>query len=205
MKIYRPVTVLVGVLLVIAAGLIRLALPQERLEDVTRYTVSGIVGQPLEGKDFTLTVTRVKLARTVDPRPEDDDAEAKEDDKPLKTNGIFVTVEYDIVGEHRAGSAGGATLRTNEDSEYVPIKKIIRSQVTIPPPGYVESSSLVFEANPEDLSGLRMVVKELRPVTVTTEDYSVDLGVPDQVVADDMVQNAEETYPLTDPTTRAAG
>lgn len=204
MKLYRPSTVIVGVVLVIAAGLIRLALPEQRLEDPTRYTVHGAVGQPVEGKDFTLTVTRVKLAHAVDPNPDDDDDRADENDKPASTNGIFVTVEYDVLGEHKKGSVGDATLKTDEGTEYVPIRQIIRSQVNIPPPGYIESSSLVFEANPDDLADLTLWMKKLRSVTVTTEDYAVDLGVPDQAVADEMVRNAEESYPLTDPTMRAA-
>ena len=40
-KIYRPVTVLVGVLLVIAAGLIRLALPEQMLETRPATAVCG--------------------------------------------------------------------------------------------------------------------------------------------------------------------
>ncbi len=204
MKLYRPSTILVGVLLIIAAGLIRLALPEQVLEDKTRYAVRGTVGQPVDGKDFTLTVTRVKLARTIDPNPGDDDSEAEDDDKPIETNGIFVTVEYDVVGRREKGAAGSATLKTDEDSEYIPIPRIIRSNVGTPAPGFIESSFLVFEANPEDLAGLTMWLKELRGITTTAEDYAIDLGIPNQAVADEMVRTAEQSYPLTDPKTRAA-
>jgi hypothetical protein len=203
-KVYRPSTVLVGVLLIIAAGLIRLALPEQVMEDKTRYAVRSTVGQPVDGKDFTLTVTRVKLARTIDPNPDDDDSQASDDDKPVETNGIFVTVEYDIVGRREKGGAGSATLKTDEDSEYVPIGQIIRTSVGVPAPGFVESSFLVFEANPDDLAGLTMWLKELRGVTTTAEDYAIDLGIPNQAVADEMVSNAEQTYPMKEPTTRAA-
>jgi hypothetical protein len=203
-KIYRPSTILVGVLLVITAGLVRLALPEQVMEDKTRYAVRGTVGQPVHGKDFTLTVTRVKLARTIDPEPDDVDSEADDEDKPMETNGTFVTVEYDIVGRRQKGGAGSATLKTDEDTEYVPIPSIIRSSVGVPAPGFVESSFLVFEANPDDLAGLTMWLKELRGITTTAEDYAVDLGIPNQAVADEMVRNAEQTYPLKEPTTRAA-
>ena len=204
MKLYRPVTVLVGVALVIIAGLIRLAEPEERLEDVTRYAVHGGVGEPVQGKDFTLTVTRVKFARVVDPRPDDDDTKADADDRPVKTNGIFVTVEYEMQGRHEAGSAGDASLKADGGSVYVPINKAIRSQLNIPQPGFVESAALVFEANPDDLVGLTLWAKKLRGLTTLTEDYAIDLGVPDEAVAKDMIEHAEKTYPLRDPTMRAA-
>jgi hypothetical protein len=203
-KLYRPATVLVGVALVIIAGLIRLAEPEERLDDVSRYAVRGSVGKPLDGKDFTLTVTRVKFARAVDPRPDDDDANARPEDKPIKTSGIFVTVEYEMRGRHETGSAGEATLKADGGSVYVPISKGLRTQLNIPQPGFVESASLVFEANPDDLVGLTLRAKQLQVLSRTTEDYAIDLGVGDEAVAKDMLEHAENMYPLTRAKTRAA-
>lgn len=204
MRLYRPVTVLVGVALVIVAGLIRLAEPDERLEDTTRYAVHGGVGEPVKGKDFILTVNRVKFARVVDPNPNDDDTEADADDRPIKTNGIFVTVEYQMEGRHESGSAGDASLKADGGSVYVPINKAIRSQLNIPQPGFIESGSLVFEANPDDLVGLTLWAKKLRGLTTLTEDYAVDLDIPDESVAKNMIEHAEKSYPLTQPTLRAA-
>ena len=203
MRLYRPATVLVGVALVIVAGLIRLAEPEERVEDVSRYALHGVIGEPLRGKDFTLTVTRVKFARVVDPNPNDDDTKAAPDDRPIKTNGIFVTVEYQMEGRHETGSAGDASLKADGGSVYVPINKAIRSQLNIPQPGFAESSSLVFEANPDDLVGLTLWAKKLHVLSTLTEDYAIDLGVPDEAVVKDMIEHAEKSYPLTKPTLRA--
>jgi hypothetical protein len=202
-RVYRPATVLVGVALVILAGMIRLAEPDQRLDDVSRYTIRGSLNQPVAGKDFTLTVTRVKLAREIDPKPDDDDTKARPDDQPVRTRGIFVTVEYTIEGRRQQGSAGDATLQTDGGAVYVPIRKIIRSGVNIPPPGFAESSSMVFEANPDDLAGLTLLVRQARFLTTTTEDYAVDLGVPDEAAARGMVDKAERSYPLPTPTMRA--
>lgn len=200
MRLYRPVTVLVGLALVVVGGLIRLALPEELLDEANRYPVRGSLGRAVVGKDFTLTVTRVKLARTVDPNPDDDAADSS---KLLETSGIFVTIEYLIEGRHQAASVGNATLSTAEGTRYQAIGTVGRSQLSTPPPGFVEHSSLVFEASPADLSGLTLWVKRLQPITVTTEDYAVDLAVPDQRVADEMVRNAEQTYPVRRTTKRA--
>src|SRR5262245_42715119 len=158
----------------------------------------------MEGKDFILTVNRVKFARVVDPKPNDDDTKADEDDRPIKTNGIFVTVEYEMEGRHESGSAGDASLKADGGSVYVPINKAIRSQLNVPQPGFIESGSLVFEANPDDLVGLTLWAKKLRGLTTLTEDYAIDLGVPDESAAKDMIVHAEKSYPLTQPTLRAA-
>jgi hypothetical protein len=87
---------------------------------------------------------------------------------------------------------------------YIPINKAIRSQLNIPQPGFVESGSLVFEANPDDLVGLTLWAKKLRGLTTLTEDYAIDLDIPDESVAKDMIEHAERSYPLTQPTLRAA-
>ena len=207
MRLYRPVTVLVGVALVVLAGLIRLGEPEQVYEDVTRYAVRGQLGQKLTGPDFELTVTRVKFARKLDPRPDDTPipgSTPRPEDQPVDTNGIFVTVEYQVLGKRKSGSVGSATLEADGGSTYVPVNRTIGSNVTIPQPGFVESASLVFEANPDDLVGLTLWAKKLRGLSVTTADYAIDLGIPDEAVAKDMIAKAEDTYPLRDSTLRAA-
>lgn len=207
MRLYRPVTILVGIALVIIAGLVRLGEPEQVYDDVSRYAVRGQLGQKLVGPDFELTVTRVKLAREFDPRPDDSSstgATPDPEDQPVRTDGIFVTVEYQVLGKREAGSVGSATLQTDGGSVYVPVNRAIRSGLTIPQPGFVESSSLVFEANPDDLVGLTLWAKKLRALSVTAADYAIDLGVPDESVAKDMIAKAEKVYPLKDPTLRAA-
>lgn len=200
MKLYRPMTILVGVVLVIIAGLVRLGEPDEVYEQSNRYTKHGEVGKPLTGIDFTLTVTRVRFARAVDPNP---DSDSREDDRPVKTNGTFVTVDYEVEGRHQAGTAGDLTLKADGGSVYEPINRAISSSITIPEPGFIESSTAIFEANPEDLAGLTMWVKPMRFLTVTTEQYAIDLGVKDAATARDMLDKADAVYPMTDSTKRA--
>lgn len=200
MKLYRPATILVGVVLVIIAGLVRLGEPDEVYEQPNRYTKHGKVGKPLTGIDFTLTVNRVKFARAVDPNPDSDN---RDEDRPVKTNGIFVTVEYEVEGRHKTGSAGDLTLKADGGSVYEPINRAISTSVTIPEPGFIETETAIFEANPEDLAGLTMWIKPLTFLTVTTEDYAIDLGIKDTAAARDMLDKAEATYPMTDGTKRA--
>lgn len=207
MKLYRPVTILVGIALVIIAGLIRLGEPDQVYEDVSRYAVRGGVGQTIKGRDFELTVTRVKFARELDPRRGDStstSATPSPEDQPIRTNGIFVTVDYQVLGKNEEGSAGGATLTADGGSTYVPVNRALSSSIAIPPPGFIESASLVFETNPDDLVGLTLWAKKLRGLSVTTEDYAIDLGIPDEAIAKDMIAKAEKLYPLREATRRAA-
>ena len=207
MNLYRPATVLVGIALVIIAGLIRLGEPDQVYDDITRYAVRGNVGQTIKGRDFELTVTRVKFAREIDPRPDDaasSSATPPPEDLPFGTRGIFVTVEFQVLGKNEAGSVGSATLQADGGSVYVPVNRTIGTQISIPPPGFLESSSLAFEADPDDLVGLTLWAKKLRGLTVTTADYAIDLGIPDEAVAKDMIAKAEKTYPLRKSTVRAA-
>lgn len=200
MKLYRPVTILVGVVLVIVAGLVRLGEPDQVYEQSNRYTKHGKVGKPLTGIDFTLTVNRVRFARAVDPDP---DSDAEEEDRPVKTNGIYVTVEYEVEGRHRAGSAGDPTLKADGGSVYEPSSLVISNNLNIPEPGFIETSTLVFEANPEDLAGLTLWVKPVVFLTVTTEDYAIDLGIKNAATARELMDKAEAVFPITDGTKRA--
>jgi hypothetical protein len=199
-KLYRPVTILVGVVLVIVAGLVRLGEPDQVYEETNRYTKHGKLGKPLTGIDFTLTVNRVRFARAVDPDP---DSDAQEEDRPVRTNGIYVTVEYEVEGRHKAGTAGDTTLKADGGSVYQPISQVISDSVNIPEPGFIETSTLIFEANPEDLAGLTLWIKPLAFLTVTTEDYAIDLGIKNAATARELMSKAEAVFPITDGTKRA--
>ena len=66
MKLYRPATVLVGVLFVLLGGLTRLATPEQVFEEQNLEVVHGTIGEPLKyGGDSTVTVTRMKFAKAV--------------------------------------------------------------------------------------------------------------------------------------------
>ncbi|HEY3006084.1 MAG TPA: hypothetical protein VGJ44_27295 [Kribbellaceae bacterium] len=203
MRLYRPVTVLVGVVLVLLSGVARLTEPKQVYEETNRYTTHGAMNQPVDGKDFTLTVLRAQAYHSYDPRPDDDDAKADPADRPRKTDGIFVAVEFEVEGRKKKGSAGEATLRSDSGTVYTPVNQLIGSSLDIPAPGFVEQSALVFEVNPDDLAGLTFWVRPQAVITVTTEDYAVDLGLPDQASADEFVKRAQKMYYAEDEAVRA--
>ena len=63
-KLYRPATVLVGMLFVLLGGLTRLAEPDQVYDDETnRVVVKGTIGEALDYSGSTVTVHRMKFAR----------------------------------------------------------------------------------------------------------------------------------------------
>jgi hypothetical protein len=198
-KLYRPVTILVGVVLVLLSGIARLGEPKQVMDDVTWITKHGSMNQPLKGTDFALTVVQARAYKKYDPRPDDDDAEAKPDDKPRKSDGVFIAVNFEVEGSQSEGSAGDATLRSDSGTVYVPLNKLIHTLVDIPAPGFVENQDLLFEVNPADLAGLTFNVRQGRVITTTAEQYEIDLGLPDQATADEFVARAGKMYVSKDP------
>jgi len=201
-RLYRPVTVLVGVVLVLMSGIARLGEPKQVMDDVTWVTKRGTMNQPLQAKDCTITVVRVSAYRGYDPRPDDTDDDADPEDKPRKTDGVFVLVTFEVEGRHQKGSAGSATLQSDSGAVYEPVSKLIRSTVDIPPPGFVQTTDLLFEVNPADLAGLTFRVRVGRVITTTAEEYVFDLGLPDQAAADEFTGRAAKMYYDQDPIVR---
>lgn len=184
MKIYRPVTVVVGLVVVLLGGLVRLGDPQQVLDDVTRQLVRGTIGAPVIGKDFTLTVVRMKVAQTVLKNENDDAKEA------LTTEGLFVAVEFDIAGRHRPKVVGDLSLTTDNGATYTPIGTPGATSVATPEPGFTESQVAVFEVNPSDLAGLTLRVTPVLFVSYFTVNYAIDLGVPSEEIAAELVSKA---------------
>jgi hypothetical protein len=197
-KIYRPITIVVGVVFVLLGGIVRLADPSEVMDDSTRKLERDTIGAPITGEDFTLTVTRVKLVTTVLKNESDDLKDA------LTTDGIFVAVEFDVAGRHLPKTVGDLSLVTDGGATYEPINS--PSAVATPPPGFTESRTAVFEANPSDLAGLTLRVTPVLFISYYTTNYAVDLGIPSDDVAADLVAKAStETggeYVIPDSQTR---
>jgi hypothetical protein len=195
-KLYRPVTVLVGVLFVLAGGLVRYADPNKFLEDPSRDVIHAVVGQTVAIDDGSVEVTRVKFAQTVVEHLED------KDEAPITTDGIFVAVEFDATTGAKKQLGQQAQLKGESGAVYEPISQVIRSSVDFPAPGFSKSSFLIFEVNPEDTVGLALYLKATSFWTVLVNDYEIDLGIPDRATADDLIAGAEKSYAFPTESTR---
>jgi hypothetical protein len=195
MRLYRPVTVLVGVLFVLAGGLVRLAMPEELLDDPFRKPVRAAIGEPIVQDGFTFSVVRVRAAQALVENP---NSTAEE---PLRTNGIFLTVEYQVEGRRQKDSVGEASVKSGSGVTYRPVRTVTGS-VNIPPPGFTESDAVIFEVNPDDMAGLTLHVQQLAFFTVTNNEYIVDLGIPTDEAGRQMVERAAKEYVTPDATRR---
>jgi hypothetical protein len=197
-RLYRPATVLIGVLFVLLGGLTRLLGPDQVLDDPTRQVVRGTVGQELRYGSSTVTVTRVRFARTFSSRPDDSG------DKPVETDGSFVAVEYDAARGPGDPNPNEVSLTTDEGTSYRPVTEGILTGLTFPAPGFTQSGSFVFEVNPSDLTGLTLRITTSQVWTVLAQDLAIDLAVPDEGIAKELVAGAAAEYLVRKPVTRVA-
>ena len=188
MKIYRPITVAVGVVLVLLAGLVRLGDPERALEDQTRTVKQARIGEQLTGDDFTLEVHRLRFAR------EYAYENKLSDDRPVTTDGVFAILEYSVTGRSQKGSIGTTTLRSNSGVTYEPHDLNPRTSLYIPEPGFTETYYMIFEVNPDDIAGLTLRLERIQMFTVLATDYHVDLGIPDTEAGHELADQAAELY-----------
>jgi hypothetical protein len=200
-KLYRPATVAVGVLFVLLGGLTRLATPEQVFEEQNMIAVSGTIGESLKyaGTDSTVTVTRMKFAKTV---VEEDSGDG---DKPLETNGVYVALEWDTVRGVKKPDNIAATLTADGGTVYAPIEGPSDSGIDFPTAGFAKTGAVVFEVNPTDLKGLTLNVRPSGMLFNVLNSYvEVDLGIPSEDIAQQLVDGAEEQYVLQEPVTRVA-
>ncbi|GAA1564276.1 hypothetical protein GCM10009789_16940 [Kribbella sancticallisti] len=196
MKLYRPATVTVGVLFVLLGGLTRLAAPDQVYGEDNRAIVHGTIGETLTYGGSQVTVTRMKFVKSLRARESDEDV--------VESNGIFVAIEYDTVRGTPDPPSNDATLVADGGSVYAPVAQVIADGFDFAEPGFGKTGALVFEVNPADLSGLTLKVRTIRFFTVLAEDLAVDLGVPDETIAQQHIDKADAEYVLPKSVTRVA-
>jgi hypothetical protein len=197
MKLYRPVTIAVGVLFVLLGGLTRLLDPSSVYEDQTRIITKGAIGEDVKLFDSTVTVTRMRFAKSF--------AEGDDGSPRVNTEGVFVAVEYDAVRGTKDPGTNSATLTADDGSVYAPVSEIIESGINFTEPGFARSGALVFEVNPSDVVGLTF---ELSPYgqlfNTLNRELAIDLGVPDEEIAERSIEQAEDQYVIPDSVIRVA-
>jgi hypothetical protein len=198
-KLYRPATVLVGVLFVLIGGLTRLATPDQVFEEQNMEVVRGTIGEPLKyGGDSTVTVTRMKFAKGIL------DDSGNDDDKPIETNGVFVAVEWDTVRGIKKPGNSGVTLLADGGSVYQAIGGLSDSGLDFPEAGFAKTGTIVFEVNPTDLKGLTLQIRPTQFYNVLNSSVQVDLGIPSEDVAQQLVDGADAQYVVQSPVVRVA-
>jgi hypothetical protein len=201
MKLYRPATILVGLLFVLLGGIVRLASSDNIYHDTPNLAiVSGQIGQSLQyaGSGSTLKVTRIEFARKIL------SATASDDDKPVDTNGIYVAVEWDAVRGVTKPDSFTPTLTTDSGSVYQEVSDPTQSGIDFPDAGFARTGAVVFEANPADLKGLTLRLKPSMFFNVYNSEIRVDLGIPTEAIAQQMVDGAKDQYVVNDAVTRVA-
>ena len=199
MKLYRPATVLVGVLFVLLGGLTRLASPDQVYGDEDNLIiVHGTIGSKLEYGDATIEVTRMKFAKSYLPSSADDD------DKPIETNGVYVALEWDTVRGTQNPTILNATLEADGGTVYTPAGETTGNGVEFADAGFGETGAVVFEVNPVDLKGLTLKLRPSQFYNVLAHAIDVDLGIPSEAVAQQFVEGATDQYVIPRPVQRVA-
>lgn len=196
MKLYRPATVVIGVILVLLGGLTRLANPEQVFDDDTRVVTRGTIGEELKYGDSRLTITRMRFVKSFQAH--------ESDDKMVQTKGIFVAIEYDAVRGPKDPGANSVTLKADGGSVYEPVSEGIGDSISFPQPGFAQSGALVFEVNPADVAGLTFYLKRTQFFNSLAQDLAIDLAVPSKEIAQRSIDGAADEYVMPDETTRVA-
>jgi hypothetical protein len=196
-KLYRPATVLVGVLFVLLGGLTRLAAPDQVYDQQNLQVVKGTIGEALEYGESTVTITRMKFAKGV----LDDSGN---DDKPFETNGVYVALEWDTVRGIEKPENIGATLVADGGTVYKSIGGLNDSGIDLPDAGFAKTGAIVFEVNPTDLKGLTLQLRPTMFFNVLNSYVEVDLGIPSEEVAQQLVDGADAQYVVQRSVVRVA-
>lgn len=200
MKLYRPATILVGILFVLLGGLTRLATPEHVYDQQNIKVEHGTIGAALDftGSGSTVKVTRIKFARTVL------DSSAGDGDKPIDTNGIYVAIEWDTVRGDRKPDSIEPTLTADGGSVYEPAEGLDNSNMDFPNAGYARAGTIVFEVNPTDMKNLTLRLRSMMLFNVYNTEIQVDLGIPTEAIAQQMVDTAAPQYIVESSVTRVA-
>lgn len=197
MKLYRPATVFVGILFVLLGGLARLIDIDQVYDDSSRVTVHGTIGPKIPFGDSSLTVTRMRFVKTF--------LEHEDDDKPIQTDGVFVAIEYDAVRGTGDPGSNNVTVTADGGTVYEPVAQSASSGVNFPQPGFAESGAFLFELNTSDIKGLTLKLHTVQLFNgVPARDISVDLAVPSDAIAKQLVEKAADQYVLPHRTSRVA-
>jgi hypothetical protein len=199
-KLYRPATILVGILFVLLGGLTRLATPEHVYDQQNIKVEHGTIGEALDytGSGSTVKVTRIKFARAVL------DSSASEGQKPIDTNGIYVAIEWDTVRGDRKPDGIEATLLADGGSVYQPVEGLNNSNLDFPNAGYARIGTIVFEVNPTDMKNLTLRLHSMMLFNTYNSEIQVNLGIPTEAIAQQMIDTAAPQYVVENAITRVA-
>ena len=118
---------------------------------------------------------------------------------------MYVALEWDTVrGTDRTPSTLNATLTANGGTVYEPVGGLNSDTVDFPEPGFGSTGAVVFEVNPADLDGLTLKLRPSMIYNVLWKVIDVDLGIPSETVAQQLVDGAAEQYVVPKTVERVA-
>lgn len=196
MKLYRPATVLVGILFVLLGGLTRLAEPDQVYDESNRVVTKGTIGETLPYYGSTVTVHRMKFARAY--------LTGSGDDKAVPSSGIYVAIEYSTERGTEKNPNPSPDLITDAGTVYQPIGETWGGNIDFDAPGFGVDGAIVFEVNPADVKGLTLRVRTTLFYNVLMKDLAFDLGVPDDKAAKQLIDTATPEFLIPHGTKRVA-
>lgn len=112
------------------------------------FKVTGTIGEPVELRSGTVTLSGLRLARTLQP------TSGTDDDKPLETPGVWVLVDYRFVAARKPESLQ-PKLVTIDHRVYRPSSRPGSTTETalLGEPSFPEEGTLAFEVPRNALSG----------------------------------------------------
>ncbi|GAA4560580.1 DUF4352 domain-containing protein [Planotetraspora kaengkrachanensis] len=162
-------------------------------------TTKGEIGQFVETNRYTVKVTTVTAAHSVDTRVTPGSSAVK-----VETNSLFVLVNLRATSRSepmRLNSLGPPLLLTADGRRYRPTDKVDESLTFFAKqiqPGFWSTGTLVYEVPPTALPGARFVFIPPDSAIVvdnSTPEAEIDLGLTDAAAAR-LVSRAEAFHPL---------
>jgi len=117
---------------------------------------------------------------------------------------VYVAVEWDAVRGVKKPDDIKATLEADGGSVYEPTEGLSNSRLDFPDAGFARTGTMVFEVNPSDLKNLTLKLTPTMIFNVYNSEIQVDLGIPTEAIAQQMVDGAVPQYVVENPVTRVA-
>jgi hypothetical protein len=135
-------------------------------EDERFEVVSGVVGEPLAIETGVVTATAVRVGTGI----------KEYDGIGNPTDGVYVMVSVTFAATGSESLSLGEAQPLNGNRRYEPYRTV-NSGGPLLPPGFEESSDLIFEVDPTDLGGLVLELSQLAILTGYGERVRIHLGI----------------------------
>lgn len=152
----NAVLALVSCAILVMVVLTQLARPATEFDSnafAPSFKVTGTIGERVDLRGGTITLSDLRLARSLQP------ASGTEDEEPLETPGVWVLVDYQFVGARKSESLQ-PKLVTIDHRTYRPSNRPGSATTTsvLGEPGFPDTGTFAFEVPRNALSGSSVTI-----------------------------------------------